>query len=84
MTWNEFKAKLEPTLSVMQGEGVLTTYEVIMGTETMTSADLNSGHIVGTVRVAIVSAATDWDINFEIQPNDITFYESDYNSTYGE
>ena len=84
MTWNEFKAKLEPTLSVMQGEGVLTTYEVIMGTETMTSADLNSGHIVGTVRVAIVSAATDWDISFEIQPNDITFYENDYNSAYSE
>ena len=84
MTWNEFKSKIEPTLQVMQAEGVLTTYEVLMGTETMTSADLNSGHIVGVVRVAIVSAATDWDINFEIQPNNITFYENDYNTSYSE
>ncbi len=84
MTWNEFKAKVEPTILRMQSEGVLTNYEIIMGTETMTSADLNSGHIVGTVRIAVVSAAVDWDINFEIQPNDITFYENDYNSTYGE
>lgn len=82
MTWNEFKSKLEPHLSVMQGEGTITTYEILMGVETMTSADLNSGHVVGTVRVAIVNAATDWDINFEIQPNEITFYENDYNSAY--
>lgn len=84
MTWNEFKSKIEPTLLTMQSEGVLTRYSILMGTETMTSADLNTGHIVGTVKVAIVSAAIDWDINFEIQPNDITFYENDYNSSYGE
>jgi len=83
MTWNEFKSKLEPTLSVMQGEGVLTRYEVIMGKETMTKADLNSGHVVGTVRLAIASAAIDWDINLEIAPNEVTIYEQDYNSQYG-
>ena len=82
MTWNEFKSKLEPTLSVMQGEGVLTEYNVIMGKETMTSADLNSGHICGTVRVSISRAVTDWDINFELTPNNISFYEYDYNSLY--
>ena len=84
MTWNEFKSKLEPTLSTMHGEGVLTDYNVIMGTETMTAADLNSGHIVGTVRVSIARAATDWDINFELTPNGVTFTEYDYNSTYSE
>ena len=84
MTWNEFKSKIEPLLSVMHGEGVLTNYNVVMGEETMTSADLNSGHIVGTVRVAIARAATDWDINFELTPNGATFTEYDYNSTYSE
>ena len=84
MTWNEFKSKLEPTLSIMQGEGVLSDYNILMGVETMTSADLNSGHIVGTVRVAIARAATDWDINFELTPNQVTFTEYDYNSTYSE
>lgn len=84
MTWNEFKSKVEPLLSVMQGEGVLTNYSLLMGSETMTAADLNSGHIVGTVRVSIASAATDWDINFEIQPNEVTFNEADYNSSYTE
>lgn len=84
MTWNEFKSKLEPTLSVMLGEGVLTDYSIIMGTETMTVADLNSGHVQGTVRVAIARAATDWDINFEITPNGVTFSAYDYNSTYAE
>ena len=82
MTWNEFKSKINPTLLTMQGEGVLTDYEILMGSETMTVADLNSGHIVGTVRASITSAATDWDINFEITPNSVTFNEIDYNSTY--
>ena len=82
MTWNEFKSKIIPELLTMQGEGVLTDYEVLMGTETMTVADLNSGHIVGTVRASIASAVTDWDINFEITPNSVTFSEIDYNSTY--
>lgn len=83
-TWNEFKSKIEPQLSVMQGEGVLTNYSLIMGTETMTEADLNSGHVVGTVRASVARAATDWDINFELTPNSITFSENDYNSSYGE
>lgn len=82
LTWNEFKSKLEPTLSVMLAEGVLTAYNVVMGTQTMTSADLNSGHIVGTVRVAIANAVTDWDINFELMPNSVIFNDIDYNSTY--
>lgn len=84
MTWNEFKSKITPTLLAMQGEGVLTDYNVIMGKETMTSADLNSGHVVGTVRVSIARAATDWDINFELTPNSITFNEADYNSSYSD
>lgn len=84
MTWNEFKSKIEPTLVVMLGEGVLTNYDIKMGTETMTKADLNSGHIVGTVSVSIARAATDWDINFELTPNSVTFSEYDYNSTYSE
>lgn len=84
MTWNEFKSKMEPLLSVMAAEGVLTNYSVIMGKETMTQADLNSGHIVGTVRASIARAATDWDINFEITPNTLTFTEYDYNSQYNE
>lgn len=84
MTWNEFKSKIEPVLSVMAGEGVLTSYDVIMGMETMTKADLDSGHVVGTVRVAVARAATDWDINFELTPNGATFTESDYNSSYAE
>ena len=84
MTWNEFKSKMEPTLSVMAGEGVLTSYSVIMGEETMTKADLNSGHIVGTVRASIARAATDWDIDFEITPNTLTVNEYEYNSAYTE
>lgn len=84
MTWNEFKSSIEPTLSSMKGEGILNSYDIIMGTETMTAADLNSGHIVGTVKVAITSAATDWDINFEIQPNTVTFFETDNNGLYTE
>ena len=83
-TWNEFKSSMEPTLSVMLGEGVLTDYSVIMGTETMTAADLNSGHVVGTIRIAVTRAATDWDINFELTPNGVTFNEIDYNSRYVE
>lgn len=84
MTWNEFKSKLEPNLSVMQGEGVLTEYNVMMGTETMTSADLNSGHISGKVQVSIARAATDWDIDFELTPNGVTFTEYDYSSRYSD
>ena len=83
-TWLEFKSKLEPTLSTMLGEGVLSDYEILMGSETMTKADLNSGHIVGTVRVSITRAATDWDINFEITPQTVTVFENDYNSQYTE
>lgn len=84
MTWNEFKAKIEPTLSTMLGEGTLTDYEVIMDSTTMTKADLNSGHVCGTVRISVTRAATDWDINFEITPNNVTFNEIDYGSTYSE
>lgn len=84
MTWNEFKSKMEPMLSVMAGEGVLTSYSVIMGEETMTKADLNSGHVVGTVRASIARAATDWDINFEITPNTLTVNEIEYSSSYTE
>ena len=82
MTWNEFKAKIEPVLNEMQSAGVLNYYQVLMGNETMTKADLNTGHVVGTVRVAITSAAIDWDINFEITPNELTLNEYNYNSTY--
>lgn len=84
MTWNEFRAKMEPTLSTMLGEGTLTDYEVIMDSTTMTQADLNSGHVCGTVRISVARAATDWDINFEITPNNVTFNEIDYGSTYSE
>lgn len=82
MTWNEFKAKVDPELSAMLGEGTLTGYEIIMDQTTMTKADLNSGHVCGTVRLAIVRAATDWDINLVIEPNTVTFNEIDYGSTY--
>ena len=84
MTWNEFKAKIEPTLSTMLGEGTLTDYEIIMDSTTMTKADLNIGHVCGTVRISVTRAATDWDINFEITPNNVTFNEIDYGSTYSE
>ena len=82
--WNEFKSKVSPLLSEMLGEGTLTYYNLIMDSSTMTKADLNSGHVVGVVKIAVATAATDWDINVEIQPNDITIYESDYNSLYVE
>ena len=84
LTWNEFKSKVEPELSTLHGEGVLLDYSVLMGVETMTSADLQSGHINGIVRASIANAVTDWDIAFEITPNDITFNELDYGSTYNE
>lgn len=84
MTWNEFRAKMEPELSTMMGEGILTDYEVIMDSTTMTQADLNSGHVCGTVRISVARAATDWDINLEITPNNVTFNEIDYGSTYSE
>lgn len=81
-TWNEFKSAITPQLKTMLAEGVISEYDVVMGKETMTEADLNSGHCVGTIKVAIVSASIDWDINFQIEPNNVTFFDQDYNSIY--
>ena len=84
MTWNEFKSKMDTYLKPIHSEGAITDYEVLMGTETMTVNDLNSGHISGKVRISIAHAITDWDIDFEITPNSVTVFEQDYNSRYAE
>lgn len=84
MTWNEFKSRMDTYLKPINSEGAITDYEVLMGTETMTVNDLNSGHIAGKVRISIAHAVTDWDIDFEITPNSVTVFEQDYNSQYVE
>ena len=81
-TWNEFKSKVEVLLRLMESEGVLTDYEILMGSETMTDADLNSGHVNGIIRVSISRAATDWTIGFELSPNSVTTWENSYDSQY--
>ena len=85
LTWNEFKSKISPLLLTMQGEGVITRYSIRMDSSTMTIADLNSGHVRGIISVSVTRAATDWDIDFELRPNEVIYYnDQDYNDLYTE
>ena len=79
-TWLSFKSKMQPLLDTLLYNNHITDYEIIMDQSTMTDADIRSGRVIGTVRVAVASTAEKFDITFELMPNQVTFLGIDYDT----
>lgn len=74
-TWNEFRAPLDTFLTQMKADRGITDYQINRDETVITDTDDNK--IRGTVRVSITRAAEDFDINFDLQPQAVTFQEED-------
>lgn len=77
-TWLAFKTRMSTLLDTLLYNGHISNYNVVMDETTMTDADIRSNHIVGTVSVAVSNTTEDFDITFELMPNQVTFLGIDY------
>lgn len=70
LTWNSFVAQIQPLLNSMVSAGVLSDFAIIPSDLTRYSS------FTGTIKVAMIEAVEDFDINFEIYPSTVTFNEN--------
>ena len=77
-TWLSFKTKMSKLLDVMLYNHSITYYDIVMDERTMTDADIQANHVVGTVSIAVSTTAEKFDITFELLPNQVNFLDIDY------
>ena len=76
-TWNEFRGRLEPTLTEMKENGGIIDYQIVMDASTTYPADVDNNKIKGIVRVSISRAAEDFEIGFELHDSSVTFNDEE-------
>lgn len=76
-TWNEFKALVEPKLQSMVSNGGITDYLVKMDSTTTTQEDIQNNTIRARVSVSVTKAVENFEIDFYIEPQSITFAEDE-------
>lgn len=76
-TWNEFKALVEPKLQSMVSNGGITDFLVKMDSTTTTQEDLQNNTIRARVSVSVTKAVENFEIDFYIEPQSITFAEDE-------
>lgn len=76
-TWNEFKALIEPTLDSIKANGGITDYMVRMDDTTTTEEDLITNTIRAVVKISVARVAENFEIDFEMEPQSVTFAEQE-------
>jgi len=74
-TWNEFKGTMIPYLDSLYQNDAITSYQVIMNSNTTTPTDIQQNKVNGVVRITAGRAVEYFDIGFELTPSGATFTE---------
>lgn len=76
-TWNEFKALIEPILDSIKANGGITDYQVRMDETTTTNEDFITNTIRAVVKISVARVAENFEIDFEMEPQSVTFAEQE-------
>lgn len=76
-TWNEFKSIVNPKLDAMVSNGGITDYLVQMDETTTTEEDIQNNTIRARVKVSITKAVENFEIDFYVEPQSITFSDDE-------
>lgn len=76
-TWNEFKAIVEPELSIMKANNGIHDYRVKMDNTTTTDEDIQNNTIRAQVSISVTKAVEDFEIDFYIEPQSVTFADEE-------
>lgn len=79
-TWSEFKGQLEPYLDNIKANRGISSYEILMDSNTTTIDNINNNTVVGIVRISPTRAAENFDISFEINQDTVSI--TDGNDSY--
>lgn len=79
-TWSEFKGQLEPYLDNIKANRGISSYEILMDSNTTTLDNINNNTVVGIVRISPTRAAENFDISFEIDQDTVSIADS--NNSY--
>lgn len=76
-TWNEFKSIVTPKLDAMVSNGGITDYLIKMDETTTTPEDIQNNTIRAKVKVSITKAIENFEIDFYVEPQSITFADDE-------
>lgn len=76
-TWNEFKSTVTPKLDAMVSNGGITDYLIKMDETTTTPEDIQNNTIRAKVKVSITKAIENFEIDFYVEPQSITFADDE-------
>lgn len=76
-TWNEFKSIVTPKLDAMKSNGGITDYLIQMDDTTTTAEDIQNNTIRAKVKVSITKAIENFEIDFYVEPQSITFADDE-------
>lgn len=71
-TWSEFKGQLEPYLDNIKANRGISSYQILMDSNTTTINNINNNTVVGIVRITPTRAAENFNISFEINQDTIS------------
>lgn len=83
-TWSEFKGQLEPYLDNIKANRGISSYQIIMDSNTTTIDNINNNTVVGIVRISPTRAAENFDISFEINQDTVSISDSIYDVVISE
>lgn len=76
-TWNEFRTLLNPLLTAMKSDRGISDYQILMNKETTTDEDIQEFRIRGKVSIAVLNPVEDFEIDFVLEPQSVTFENED-------
>ena len=76
-TWNEFKSIVTPKLDAMISNGGITDYLIKMDETTTTPEDIQNNTIRAKVKVSVTKAIENFEIDFYVEPQSITFADDE-------
>lgn len=72
-TWNNFIAEVEPELTAMKTSGGISDFSIQMDSTTTTEEDLRNNTIRANVKISIMRAVENFEIDLYIEPQSVTF-----------
>lgn len=72
-TWNEFRTYLNPLLTAMKSDRGISDFQILMNKETTTDTDIQEFRIRGKVSVSVLNPVEDFEIDFVLEPQSVTF-----------
>ena len=72
-TWNSFIAEVEPKLEIMKSNGGISDFAIQMDNTTTTADDIRNNTIRANVKISVMRAVENFEIDLYIEPQSVTF-----------